>query len=41
MVVDRGTGLPGTFRGEPVIAGEASEARWRDELARIRAHMWT
>lgn len=41
MVVDRGTRLPGTFRGEPVFAGEASEARWRDELARIRAHMWT
>ena len=40
LVVDRRTKLPGTFRGEPVIAGDSSEARWREELARIRAHTW-
>ena len=41
MVVDRRTRLPGTFRGQPVIAGEASEARWREELTRIRAYAWS
>ena len=40
LVVDKRTRLPGTFRGRPVIAGDASEARWRAELARIRTHTW-
>src|SRR4051812_14676036 len=40
MVVDKSTRLPGTFRGKPVIADDATEARWRAELARIRTHDW-
>src|SRR6476469_5266690 len=40
LVVDRSTRLPGTFRGQPVVAGDASEARWRVEVARVRAHDW-
>ena len=41
LVVDKGTRLPGTFLGQPVVAGTASEARWHDELARIRRHTWS
>jgi hypothetical protein len=41
LVVDKSTRLPGTFLGQPVIAGAASEARWHDELARIRNHAWS
>jgi hypothetical protein len=41
LVVDKGTGLPGTFRGNPVVAGSSSQGRWREELARIRAHGWS
>jgi hypothetical protein len=40
LVVDKNTRLPGTFRGQQVIAGDASEARWRAELTRIRTHDW-
>ena len=40
LVVDKRTRLPGTFLGEPVEAGHASEARWRTELERIRSHTW-
>jgi hypothetical protein len=40
LVVDKGTRLPGTFLGQPVIAGTASETRWHHELARIRRHAW-
>lgn len=41
LVVDKGTRFPGTFLGQPVVAGTASEARWHDELARIRRHAWS
>ena len=41
LVIDKGTRLPGTFLGQPVIAGTATEARWHDELARIRRHAWS
>lgn len=40
LVVDKSSGLPGTFQGQPVVAGSASEATWHDELARIRRHAW-
>jgi hypothetical protein len=40
LVVDRSTRLPGTFRGQPVVAGDTSEANWRAEVARVRAHDW-
>ena len=40
LVVDKRTHLPGTFLGEPVEPGHASEARWRAELERIRSHSW-
>lgn len=35
LVVDRATGLPGTFRGRPIEPGSAAERAWRDELERI------
>lgn len=41
LVVDKSTRLPGTFLGRPVIAGATSEARWRDELARIGRQSWS
>ena len=41
LVMVIGTRLPGTFLGRPVIAGTATEARWHDELARIRRHAWS
>jgi hypothetical protein len=41
LVVDKRTRLPGTFLGQPVIAGTASEAQWHTELARIRRHAWS
>ena len=41
LVVDKATRLPGTFRGDPVPAGSATEAQWRDELARVRRHDWS
>lgn len=40
LVVDGSTRLPGTFRGQPVVAGDASEVRWRAEVARVRAYDW-
>jgi hypothetical protein len=40
LVIEQSTGLPGTFAGKPVIGGTASEARWRNELERIRGHVW-
>ena len=41
LVVDKRTGLPGTFLGQPVVAGTASEARWHEELTRIRSQSWS
>ena len=40
LVVDLATGLPGMFRGQPVDAHEETDARWRDELQRIRNWDW-
>jgi hypothetical protein len=40
LVVDKTTRLPGTFLGRPVLAGQASESRWRDELTRLRRQSW-
>ena len=40
LVVDRTTGLPGRFRGQRVEAREVNEARWLDELQRIRNWDW-
>lgn len=40
LVVDAASQLPGSFGGEPVIAGEDSERRWRSELAAVRAFPW-
>lgn len=40
LVVDRSTRLPGTFCGQPVIAGDTSEVKWRVEVARVRAYDW-
>lgn len=40
LVVDKASGLPGTFLGRPVVAGTAHEERWRSEVARIRRHAW-
>lgn len=40
LVVDKRSRLPGTFQGQPVVTGTASEAKWLDELARIRRHGW-
>lgn len=41
LVVDTSTRLPGTFRGQPVVADDASEAIWRLEVARVRAQDWS
>jgi hypothetical protein len=41
LVVDKRSRFPGTFLGQPVIPGTASEARWHKELARIRSHAWS
>ena len=41
LVVKGMTGLPGMFGGKPVGAGGANEARWIDELERIRRWDWT
>ena len=40
LVVDRGSGLPGTFDGRPVEPGSPQESAWRAELDRIRRHDW-
>jgi hypothetical protein len=41
LVVDSATGRPGSFEGHPVEAGSDAERRWRQELAKIRAHSWS
>ena len=40
FVVDKATGLPGSFEDDVVVAGEPNERRWREELQRIRSHRW-
>ncbi len=40
LVVDKATGLPGSFEDDVVVAGEPNERRWREELQRIRSHRW-
>lgn len=40
LVVDKRTGLPGTYAGRPVTVGSQHEVAWRSELARIRRHAW-
>ncbi len=41
LVVDKASRLPGTFKGSLVTPGSPDEARWRDELSRIRGHDWS
>jgi len=40
LVVDKATGLPGTFNGAPVLHGSANEQHWLTELHRIRSYPW-
>lgn len=40
LVVDKASGLPGTFAGMPVDPGSANFAAWRAELVRIARHHW-
>lgn len=40
LVVDKRTGLPGSFAGRPVEPGSATELEWYAELQRIRKHHW-
>jgi hypothetical protein len=41
LVVDRDSRRPRSFEGRPVEPGTHVEVRWRQELARLRKHVWS